>query len=93
MNAVTAAKFRIYLTRPSVDVLLDWAFEKLPECRTLILWTAHPDQPDTYETYVVAERTEGQTMNLALDYLWDILKAEQAQTEAKYPETQLEYVE
>ena len=80
---------RIYLRRPPVEAILDWAFEKLSDVRTLVIWDG-----DRYDTFVVPER-DGTTMNFTLDYLWDMLKSDQVLVEQAFRgrESELEYVE
>lgn len=74
-------RHRIYLKRPPLPILLDWAFAQFPACKTLVVWSG-----DLYESFTVPQR-EGTTMNLTIEYLWDLLKVDQQQVEAAHTHT------
>lgn len=83
---------RIYLTAPPLAVLIAHAFERYPDCHRLIVWSGQQEQT-TFEEVAHPDRTEGTTMNFAVDYLWDLLKADQAIFEKAHRGAPLEYVE
>lgn len=92
---------RIYLTCPPVEVLIAHAFERYPDCHRLIVWRHVPANESLgieadfqQQEHVHASRDGGTTMNFGLDYLWDMLKADQMVFEKAYKGSRLiEYID
>jgi len=64
----------IYLTKPAIDVLIAYAWQKYPDATKLILYL-----PDAQLRQIAhPERTDGMTYTFSDDHLWALMKRDQA---------------